>query len=780
MQAGQNAQNLNFNGQNRLEEASFTPSEMSGEADHKPKSGGFKVRSLVGAIRRNIPIVLVMTLLGGAGGWLMSKTFPLIYEGSFAVLVEPITSQGRLSDPSAISRAQVQQDNNGNGIDYPTLLQVLQSPDRLSKISKAIQSRYPEVTAESLARDLKNQDFTVSRIGTNLLDLTRTIGVGYRGSNPDKVRFVLEQLAQGYLKFSLDDRKVRTEAGVEFIEEQLPTLQRRVTVLEIQMQALKQQYRLTDPLLESNQVSDQLKAVNEKKVEADTLLREQTTLYTVLQKQLGFTPIQALGAASLSQNPRYQDLLTQLKKTEALIAVKLARFNEDSPIVRSLRDQQKNLAQLIAQEAQQNLNESSPAVSESSQVLAFQDPLRLDLIKQLVQSANLSQSLEVRVQETARNKATLEKRLNQLPAITRQYNTLQQQLDIATKTLNQFLLQRETLRVEAAQKEVPWEIIAQPKLVSDLRTGKPIASRGKKAQPMIPGGLAFGALLGVGAALLREKLRNQFVTVEDLQDAVPFPLFGIIPSQKMGLNLATDGVNPKKSEPFTDAFGSLYTNLRFLCTPPVRSLVVGSVEPGDGKTTVALNLALIAATMGQRVLLVDANLYLPQLHTYFNLPNQKGLIDVLQQRIDVTDAIEKIPGESNLSVLTAGFAQFGATRLFASNEMQQLVNRLKSSYDLVIYDSPSLDASTDSNFLTAQTDGLVLVASLNKTKRSGVKDTLSDLEKYRLPVIGVVANRTGKSKIAPYALPINPQPTYATEAHPAFFGKLKESGDVVR
>ncbi|PZV09444.1 MAG: hypothetical protein DCF22_18495 [Leptolyngbya sp.] len=777
MQAGQNAQNLTFNGQNHLEEVPLAPSSMGGEVDHKPKSGGFKVRSLIGAVRRNTPIVLVLTLLGGAGGWVMTRTFPLIYEGSFVVLVEPITSQGRLSDPSAISRAQVQQDSNGSGIDYPTLLQVLQSPDRLSKIAKTIQSRYSEVTAESLARDLKNQDFTVARIGTNLLDSTRTIEVGYRGSNPGKVRFVLEQMAQGYLKFSLDDRKVRTEAGVEFIEEQLPTLQQRVTVLESQIQNLKQQYRLTDPALESTQVSDQLKAVNDKKLEADTLLREQTTLYAVLQKQIGFTPKQALGAASLSQNPRYQDLLTQLKKVEGFIAIKLARFNEDSPIVKSLRDQQRNLKQLVAQESQQNLSESSPGISENPQILAFQDPVRLDLIRQLVQSANLSQSLQVRVQETARNKAALENRLNQLPSITRQYNTLQQQLDIATKTLNQFLLQRETLRVEAAQKEVPWEIIAPPKLVADLKTGKPIASRGKKAQPMIPGGLAFGAFLGVAAALLREKLRNQFVTVADLQDAVPFPLFGMIPSQKMAANLSTDGIKPKNSEPFTDAFCSLYTNLRFLCNPPVRSLVVGSVEPGDGKTTVALNLALMAATMGQRVLLVDANLSLPQLHMHFNLPNQKGLVDVLQQRIDVSEAIEKIPGESNLSVLTAGSAQSGATRLFASSEMQRLVKRLQGSYDLVIYDSPSLDASTDSNFLTAQTDGLVLVVSLNKTKQSLVRETLGDLEKYHLPVVGVVANRIGKGKIAPYALPVGQQPAYAAEAHPAFFGKLKESGD---
>lgn len=163
----------------------------------------------------------------------------------------------------------------------------------------------------------------------------------------------------------------------------------------------------------------------------------------------------------------------------------------------------------------------------------------------------------------------------------------------------------------------------------------------------------------------------------------------------------------------------------------------------------------------------------PSIAFAFELAQSKGLIDVLQQRVDAAEVIEKIPGDSNLSVLTAGSAQFGATRLFASSEMQRLVKRLQGSYDLVIYDSPSLDASTDSNFLTAQTDGLLLVVSLNKTKQSLVKETVSDSEKYHLPVVGVVANRIGKSKGAPYVMPISQQQTYAPEAHPAFLASSK-------
>jgi capsular exopolysaccharide synthesis family protein len=776
MQAGQNLQNLPMNGHTRLEDPSLTTSD-AGDLGEGKRKGGLKLRPLVATVRRNIPLIAGITVAATGIGYLLYRSSPLIFQGNFSLLVEPISSQSRSTDPYAISRAQ-SNDTTGSSVDYPTLLQVLQSPELLSKIAVQIQAGgYNKVTAASLARDLKNKDLTVERVGTNLIDSTRTLNVAYQGTDPKQVQFVLDKLAEGYLRFSLEDRKTRIGGGVEFIEDQLPALQQRVNALEAQVQSIRQRYRFTDPSIENQQVADQLKEVRQKKLDAETLLREQATLYATLQRQLGLTPEQALAAAALSQNPRYQDLLNQLKKVESQISISLARYNEDSPVVQRLREQQRNLTRLLGQETQKNLTETSPGVPETSRVVAYQDPTRLGLIQQLVQSANQTRALQARTNEIIRTENNLDQRLTQLPAIIRQYNALTQQLDIATKTLNQFLLQRETLRVEAAQKEVPWEIISKPKLVSDPVTGKIVASRGKKAQQLLFMSVGLGLALGVAAAFLREKLRNVFVTAEDLQDAIQLPFLGSVP---LRAGMGRDPLGSSRgSDPFSEAFSALYTNLRFLNPgSDVHSVAIVSAEPGDGKTTIALNLAQAAASMGQRVLLVDANLCAPQIHTLLDLPNQKGLADILSQKLPVEAAIQNSPSSENLSVLTAGSIQMESTKLFASNEMQQLMKNLRGMFDLIIYDTPALRGLTDTNFLTAQTDGILMVGGVNKTKRSVFMQELEGLNKYRIPVIGVIANHLGKGHVTSYLL--NQQPSQGQQVHPAFFGNLKQSGDVVQ
>lgn len=776
MQAGQELQNLPMNGHRRLDEPT-TAGELTGESGAEKPKGGFKIRPILAIVRRNIPLILGVTAVVGGISYLGYRGTPLIYEGDFTILVEPITSQARATDPTAISRASQFSGQDNSTIDYPTLLQVLQSPELLSKISAQIQTRYPEVTASALARALKNQDFTVSRIGTNLLDSTRTLEVTFRGTNPQQVQFILDKLAEGYLRFSLEDRKTRIGGGVEFIEDQLPVLQQRVNNLESQIQSIRQRYRFTDPTIENQQVVDQLKEVQKEKLTAETALQEQATLFNSLQGQLSLTPEQGLAASALSQNARFQELLNQRQRVQSQIATNLARFTEDSPTVQRLRGQEQNINRLIGQEARSILGSSAPGVAGTSQVVTFQDPLRISLIGQLVTTGNQARALQARKAEIVRTEAELNQRLIELPAIVRQYNALQQQLDIATKTLNQFLLQRETLRVEAAQKEVPWEIISKPKLVSSPLSGKPIATRGKKATQMLMAGVVGGLFLGLLAALLREKLRNVFMTAEDLQDAIQQPFLGTVPSAA-GMTAIANGKLGKHSNPFLDAFSSLYTNLRFLhADGAVNSLVVSSVEPGDGKTIVAFNLAQTAASMGQRVLLIDANFLAPQLHTLMDVSNQRGLIDVLQQKQTVEQAIQKSSLDPNLSVLPAGSLQAGATKLFASSEMQKLAQQLRSQFDLIIFDAPALNGLTDLNFLAAQTDGFLMVVGVNKTKRSAFNQAIKGLETYRLPVVGVVANHSSAKNSA---YPIAQQSAVAGEMPSAFLGKLKESTDVAR
>lgn len=787
MRTEQEVQNLALSGRNRSDDLALTADDNE-SAEGKPK--GLNPRPVIRLVLRNIVLLLVPALLGGAGAFVLSLGAPRAYEGNFELLVEPITSQGRSTDPSALTRERAT--DNNNSIDYPTLLQVLQSPELLKRISAQIRPRYPDVTENSLSRDILQKALLIERVGTNILDSTRTIRVSYKGSNPDKVKFILEKFAESYLRFSLEDRKNRIGGGVGFIEDQLPALQQRVNSLEAKVQSLKQRYRLTDPEAEGSAISEQFREIQALKLETQQQLTEQVTLYNTLRQQIGLSPEQGLAAAALSQNPRYQDLLNQLEKINSQIAIKQARFNNESPVVSALIDQQRNLQQLILREAQTTLGMTSPNVQTNPRIFAFQDSIRVGLIQQLVQSGNSSQAIRARALEIAKTEAFLDQQLRQFPAIVRQYNDLKQQLDIATRTLNQFLLQRETLRVEAAQKEVPWEVISQPSLLSDA-TGIPLASVGKaKMFPVL--GLGAGLVLGLILALLLEKMRDVFFSADDVQDAVQFPYLGTIPMDKgvrSGMAASSiGGFKPVVSDKFRDALSALYADLRFLDSgKSLRSLAISSTGVGDGKTTIALHLAQTAAAMGQKVLLVDANLRSPQLHSILGVSNDEGLMDLLNRRVEQPEKVIRPTSlDSRLSVLPAGSVTPDSTKLLAATEMQQIVQQLSGMFDLVIYDTPYLHGLTDTNFLAAVTDGILMVVGVKKTKRSAFSKAIEGLKRYRIPVLGIVANHPGKGN-APIYTPTE-QSASVYQEHPALFGNLKalrtalpdsaEPGDVLR
>lgn len=734
MRAEQDPRNLLLNGRSKFSESE---PQDDGLTDPSTRQKGLDFGPLLRTVRRNILLIAGTTTVVTLAVAYVTLREPRVYQGTFRILVEPITSQGRSADPSAISRQST--DSTVSNIDYPTLLQVLQSPELLAKIAAQIQSRYPEVTADSLTRAIKTENLVIQRIGTNLLDSTRLVEVSLKEKDPEKIEFILKEFAKGYLRYSLEDRRTRIGGGIEFIEDQLPSLQQRVNTLEGQLQTLKQQYRLTDPENEGKNLSEQLQEVRSQRLQTQRELAEQQTLYTGLQRQLGMAPNEAIAAAALSENPRYQELVAELKKVEAQLAVKSARFSDDSPVVKTLREQRDNLAGLVGDEARRNLGQRFDT-GISPRVLAYQNSTRLALIKQLADTANTTQLLQIRTQAVSQTEAFLDQKLQQFPAIVRQYNDLQQQLEIATKTLNQFLTQRETLRIEAAQKEVPWELVAEPAVAKDA-TNKPVPAKDDTVTRMMMG-LVGGLFLGLVAAFLKDKAGNVFYSSEDVPGALQLPVLSVIPFKRSLDKLPSASV---VEDSFSKAFNSLYTNIRFLSSTPARSLVVSSAGFGDGKTTIALNLALAAAAMGQRVLLVDANLRLPQIHTLLNLSNSRGLTDLLAgDALELGEVIQQSPQDKYLSVLTSGELSLNSAKLLGSTQMQKLIEQFQDAFDLVVYDTPNLAEFSDANFISAQADGLILAVGVGKTKCPAIKQVLAELKRFRLPILGVVSNHPKK------------------------------------
>ena len=192
---------------------------------------------------------------------------------------------------------------------------------------------------------------------------------------------------------------------------------------------------------------------------------------------------------------------------------------------------------------------------------------------------------------------------------------------------------------------------------------------------------------------------------------------------------------------FLEAFRSLYTNILLLSPDDkIRSIVISSSLPSEGKSTTSVYLAQAAAALGKRVLLVDADLRRPTLHDRLQFSNARGLSNLISSNLSFDEVVQQSPIEPNLSILTSGQLQPDPTRLISSQKMQSLMQLFQETFYLVIYDTPPLIGMVDAKLLASETDGIIIVVGLDKTKVSSLNQSLELLSNSPIVVFGMVAN----------------------------------------
>lgn len=744
------------------------------------KKGSGGIRPILRTLKRNIVLVIGMAGITTIAGFLLiGEPDPPTYEGNFQLLVEPVTTEDKLADPLTFTRTDGQPNDKYFTLDYATQIRILTSPEILNSIAEQIQTRYPKFKVGTLAKNLKLERVVNSKSRN---DQTKILEVYYEGEDPDQILFVLQKTAEKYLKYSLDERKTRISQGVQFIDEQLPQLQKRANEERGKLQKIQQQYELLDPIAGGQVLYDQVRSLENQSKETNRQLQEFKALYQYLQTQLTFTPEEAVAASALSESPFRQQILNNLQTVETQIAIQSATYNLNSPELKQLKEQKANLLNLLQKENESILGEKLAKLQDSSSIMSFQTSIRQKLIAQLIDTDLQIKSLEVRLQGLNQALNTVAQKAQLFPGLVREYNDIQQQLDLTNKRLNLFLDEREKLRIEVAQNNIPWEVIAKPSLVSDAK-GVPIPSETESPTKTMIMILGAGLGLGIGLSILLERIRNIFYTKEDITDWVQVPLLGEIPRyenfsapSKLKVDKKSEESRLAKSQrrslekmtEFLHAFDNVYANIRFLYADSlIRSIGICSAESKDGKSTIALHLAQTIANMGQRVLLVDANLRYPQLHAVLGVSNQKGLSDLLTEKATLNSVIQRTTLSENLFILTAGVPYANTFKLLGSESMQNLVETLQQTYDLVIYDTAELHQYNDAIFLSEYLDGLILVAAVHKTHKTVFRKILDQLDTYRMPCIGVIINHLQlKSSITyPFYLTqsFNPDETVALE-----------------
>lgn len=675
----------------------------------------WNLREFLGIVRRRgLVIAGVATAVMMAVVYSTLKQKP-VYESSFRLLVEPLSNETILQDITSVQNSNSTQ----SGLDYESQIQVLKSPELMTSIVKRLKTSYPNISYDSLKSSL-----TITRLGE-----TKIIEVHYKSNHPTEVKAVLDRIALVYSKYSLEKRQTSLRQGLQFLEKQLMYMHKRVDQLQKELQLFRQKYNFGDPDTQAQQIATQVSSISQKRQEINQQLATARNNLASLQGKEG--ELAALNNATL-----YQQLLSQLRQLDVQIASELTRLQEENPAVQSLKQKRESLLPLLRQEAQRSMN------------------------TRLAEAATQVQTLEVQSQELAKVEQTVDAKRKQLPLLTRQYTELQRKLQIATESLNRFLKTRETLQIQVAQTELPWELIQAP-----IQPENPV---GPDIKRNLMSGFMVSLLLGIGVAFLLEKLDNTYHSVDAINKKIKQPLLGTIPFEKQiqnsssrtskpripintvpdslsrhipGLAALTEQDSSNYSPKFLEALRVLYTNIQLLSSDrPIRSLVVSSTMAGDGKSTVAFHLAQIATAMGHRVLLVDANLRQPVIHTLSDLNNQWGLSNLIATNLPMMEVIRQPQFISQLSVLTAGPIPPDPTKLLSSDKIKRLMEDFHNSFELVIYDTPSLVGLADANLIAPHTDGILLVARIDKTNCSMLKQALDSLKTSRMNVLGIVAN----------------------------------------
>jgi capsular exopolysaccharide synthesis family protein len=683
--------------------------------------GGLNLADFKDKIIRQIHIVVGTTIFMSCLAFFSAINRAPTYKASFEIFSEPVTIETKVSS-SASESGKTTEEITAVGLDE-VQLKNLKSPEIIMPIVIDMKHKYPEMNYDSIISTL----LLTTNKDKNVLE------VSYQHGDRNQVQDVSQALAKAYLSYSLKRRQSGLNRGLEFLEEQIPRIQTQVNILNQQLQQLRKKYNFIDPQVQGSQISQRIDTLIVKQIEYKSQLEKTQRLAALAKKELEQKST-ASTTTMLVGTSRYNALLEDLQKIDSEIAKKSAVFTDQSIEFQNLQEQRQAIVSLIN--------------------------LEIPTIQQKIDNQI---SLEKKqIQDISQEIANMQQNLQEWLEVTREYESIERRMKVTAQPLNELLVKREILRLESAQRVAPWKLLTLP--------GDPKTDATSVANYVVLG-IFLGLLIGIGTALLFEQYQNLVYNHNQIQKIINQPILGIIPfarSYKKKFYLykqnnlikqsaseaeQSKNINYKRKYAFksllslsVEAYVSLGSNLGlFKENKNIRSLIITSAVSGEGKSTVAINLAKAIATIGARVLVVDADMRNSKnLTSYMALNPTKGLSEILlSDSLDIKSVIQQSFVEENLFILSSINVgnNIDTSKLLASSKMRELMEELEYSFDVVIYDVASIVDYVDVSLLANNTDGVVLVTGLGKLKASKLEEAASQVTMSKIPVLGVVVNK---------------------------------------
>ena len=575
---------------------------------------------------------------------------------------------------------------------------------------------------------------------------TRLIEISYRHNDPELAAFIVNGISEVFTKTNQEKRSGTSRKTSDFLQERIANLQTEIRAGEIKLFETTKTAGILKTDNEQTIVIDRLSGLNKQLLEAENARKNAEAKYLALEK----SP-ESVRSLSEEQMARYiteregdirrlvnetQQKIAQLKAERAKL---LQEYLEGAPEIREYDRQIKTLEDEIVKATEENKAELTGFRGRTEKVLLTN--AKTEYLKAKSQEDKIKAAYEQQYDEAqGQNQSGVAIRL------------LQQEIETKKGFLENLIKQQRENDVIAVgtDNNISVAEIAIP-------PDEPVAPR---RLTTVIAALFLSTLFGMGLALFLEYLDDTIRTTEDVESFLQLPALAAIPTinsmPKRRLLLVGAGgeeIDAKANSELlihNDSRSSLAEAYRQLRTSILLStaghapklLLVTSSLPAEGKTTTAINTALSLAQTGAKVLIIDADMRRPRLHSVFDISNGAGLSTLLSSEMTENEVLQVIQyeEESKVNLLPSGPVPPNPAELIGSEQMSNLLKLLQRNFTHVVVDSPPIASFTDGVLIASMVDGVILVVHSGRSSRQVVRRSRQLLADVGAKIFGVVLN----------------------------------------
>jgi capsular exopolysaccharide synthesis family protein len=540
---------------------------------------------------------------------------------------------------------------------------------------------------------------------------TSIADISFESTDPKLAAQIVNQIIDEYINWEMDRNLNAAKTAKQQLDKQIKSARTEMELSEAEMNRYARERGIVSLDSRMNLVYQQLEKINNALAEAETERIQKGEFYNYTQgSDLASSPLVLQNSLIQSLRQQYIDLMGEYEKLRTF-------FKDEYPTVKNLRAKMVDVGKRIDAEQQRLLS-------------SFKNDYLAALNK------------EKALQATAEEKKALALQLNDYAS---RFKVLEREVEI-NKQIFQSLLER--------SKEIDANV------GTDLGTIKVVDLAMSPLQPYKPQILrnvflacALGLMCGVALAFLRESMDKTIRRVDELSDRHMIPILGVLPLVSKDEARVLDVlVRTSPASLFSEAVRAAKASVHLACTGPqceiVKSLLITGTTAGEGKTTIAANLAQAYAASGERVLIVDADLRRPRLGRIFANPSTNGRFG-LSHYLNGVCELDQIIRETeipNLSLVSSGPASSRLAELLASSRMKRMLSALNEDYDRIILDSPPFGVFADVLILAGQVDAVILVSALGRTHREDVRIFRRKINEARGFLLGSIVNKLDLSR----------------------------------